>query len=320
MRHVPLATLTTAFALGISLAMTGCPSRPDPLAEAQDTRPGAAPRAAASAPAADSDEEWMARLDTIAWQDADRHAVQELSDAVKGNEALREAVLQRYRRASDRAAKAALRMALAADPVPALVQQATAWAREGNPSEQADGLWLLAEIGPTEQTAALARRAVMQGQDPGLLMGALVALKPPEMPPPQEIPPVVARLRVLAQHDDPLVRALSVQKMAEWDRPRHSSPATIMKALGDRDPQVRQSAVVAVDMAALRTSDVKVRLLKLLDNPSEDLQVREAAAWVLEPFSLTPVEYATYRRNLHEVIRLLDETAQAGAQAQGARR
>lgn len=321
MRNASLPVPAAVFALIFSLTMAGCPSHPDRPAGPENASAEPASEAVASGPGAGSDEAWMARLNSTAWETANNETVQELGDAVKHSGSLREAVLQRYCAESDHAAKAALRMALAADPAPSLVEQATAWAKAGNPSEQADGLWLLAEIGPTEQTAALAWQALMKAGDPELLAAALAALKPPEMPPPEEIPPVVARLRVLAQHDDPLVRSLSIQTMAEWDRPHRSAPETIMTALEDPDVQVRESAIVATGMAALRTSDVKTRLLKMLDNEAEDLRVREAAVWVLKPFSLTRAEYETYQRGRHDVMRLLNGTGKANnTEAQASRR
>jgi hypothetical protein len=321
MRKFPLVALAAVLALGAGLAITGRQgSEPGSIrtSGAASHAPGTARQAAvASEPSAGSDEAWLAKLNATAWQDANRQTVLELSEALTRSESLREAVLQRYRSERDRVAKAALRMALAADPAPSVARKATAWAQDGNASEQADGLWLLAEIGPADHTAALARRALMaKGQGPELLMGALVALKPPEMPPPDEIPPVVARLKELSWHGDPLVRALSVQKMAEWDRLRHTVPGTIMRALGDADSQVRQSAAVAVDMAALRTVDIKTRLLELLGNRAEDPQVREAAAWVLDPFPLTRSEYEVYRRGRHDVVQWLNRSSNAGTQAQ----
>lgn len=321
MRKFPLVALAAVLALGAGLAITGRQfSQPGDarMSGAASHAPDTGRRAAAaSGPSAGNDEAWLEKLNTTAWQDASRQTVLELSDALARSEPLREAVLLRYRSERDRVAKAALRMALAADPAPSVAQKATAWAQGGNASEQADGLWLLAEIGPADHTAALARRALMvKTQGPELLMGALVALKPPETPPPEEIPPVVARLKELSRHDDPLVRALSVQKMAEWDRLRHTVPGTIMRALGDPDPQVRQSAAVAVDMAALRTADIKTRLLELLGNRAEDPQVREAAAWVLDPFPLTRSEYEVYRRGRHDVVQWLNRGPDAGTQAQ----
>lgn len=308
MRQFTLIALAVAASVGICIVVAG-PWIGGYLAVEQNGRPNTTSQltaGAASGPSADEANDWLTRLNTIQWQDASREVLQSLMIAIKSSEMLREATLLRYRNESNLKTKAILRQVLAsnASATPDLKATATTWAQDGDASVRADGFWLLAEIGPTNQTSALARHAIASESEPAPLVGALAALKPPGMPPPDEVPPVVARLQVLARHDAPLVRALSIQKLAEWDRSRQVVMAVILNALADQDAEVRRAAVVAVDIAALRSPDIKAHLLKLLGDEAEETQVREAVAWVLEPFALARDEYEVYQRGLRSVLRL----------------
>lgn len=242
-----------------------------------------------------SDAAWLDRAGRIDWEAPDNATVQPLAAAVAARPSLRTAVLQRYRQEQRPAAKAGLRLVLAAGgESPELIAAALQLAQDADGSARADGFRLLAEFNPREDAYVLARRALVEERDPAALAAALMCLRPMDVPPPQEVQLVLQRLQALNTHPSPMVRGHSVQKLADWDRSQAAVAKAVGQALSDPDAEVREAAVGAVAIASLRSAPIKRAVLGMLADASEDFKVREAALLVSEQFALTQDEYATY--------------------------
>jgi hypothetical protein len=256
--------------------------------------PGAT--ASAALPQALNVDEWQARLETINWERPDGGRLAELQQALVVDSKLREAVLNAYRAKTDPRVRSVLRRMLTADAAPEMIARATEMVKSRDKQDRATGFELMAELPPTNESTALAKRALTEEQDPSVLAAVLLTLRPRVPPSPHEIAEMVPRFRKLVGHDAILVRAHSVQLIAEWDKAGETAESVAAQAFADSAPLVRQAAVGAVMIGQFRSERVKRGLLDIIRNPIEDMQTRFGAQQALERFDMSTEEYETFMR------------------------
>lgn len=268
-----------------------------PVKVSQQVHVGTAPAKAMSA------EEWAAKLDAINWQNPDAAVLDALRPALGSNSGLRDKLVQRYRSATDPMAKARMRQAIATIAAPDVVALALTMAKAADAGARADGFGLLAEFPPTEEAYALAKFALTHEAEPHALAAAVLALRPALIPPIGEERVVMPQLLALVQHPSPMVRAYSVQKVAEWERLGQAAAGTTLRALTDSESIVRQAGVGAVMIGAFRTNDIKLALMKIVRNSDEGVDIRGPALNALTRFALTDAERAVYLAVSDELMR-----------------
>ena len=87
-------------------------------------------------------------------------------------------------------------------------------------------------------------------------------------------------------------RSASVQALAGWDHANRHIANDVLRLLADPDPEVRIAAIGASSIASLKSDPIKKRLLGLLNDPSQMLDVRSVALMNLDRFAFTPDEHA----------------------------
>jgi hypothetical protein len=133
-----------------------------------------------------------------------------------------------------------------------------------------------------------------------MLVAALPALQRQDIPPPAQVARLTARLHQLTWHTDARVRALAVQRLAEWDRNLRHAEADILRLTTDADADVRMAAVGAISLTRATSPRLKQRLLQLMGDPQQHPDVRFAAQMNLTHFDLDEREHAAYERAVHE--------------------
>lgn len=239
-------------------------------------------------------EQWLARFEAIDWNRPDGARLGELQQALGSNSALRNRVLSLYRETSDLQRRGVLRRMLTADASPEVGGYALKMAAGTDVRDRAAGFELLAGLPPTGESTALVKRALESERDAAALAAVLLALQPRVPPSPAEIADMVPRFLKLVRHESALVRAHSIQLVAEWDRGGKTAEPVIAEALSDPAPLVRQAAVGAIMVGQIRSDRLKSGLLHTVGNSAEELQTRFGAQHALERFDLSAEEHKAY--------------------------
>lgn len=297
MRRFLSITLLSGAAIGFALGFVAAQThmglawiakvRPQPMAESQAL---GAPNSVSDK--ALSNDEWLAKIGAINWNEPDGKELMALQVAMADNAAVRDMLLQRFRAEQEPVSKTMLRNALIANTNPDMVATALQLARSKDANESADGFLLLAELAPSDAAYALAKSKMVGATDPDVIATAVVALRPVDVPTIEEEQVLVARLLALVQLEAPMVRVHSVQKLVELERHGSASMDVVLRALSDSDGEVRQAAVGAVMIGSLRSDPIRKALMVIVRNEMEDVQTRGAALFALDRFGLTNEERA----------------------------
>ncbi len=297
MRSVPFTYVIVACAMGFAGGIAGLHLASLPPQRPASTHPEPLPVHRSPSELSDAPpHDWLATLDTLEWGDARGQAwLDALQVALRDDGQLRSAVVQRYLAAATPELKSGLQLALVGRPAADLPQTAVALAQDANPGTRVDGWGLLTELPPTLPAYNLARQTLLSSeQDPGVLAGALQTLRHPVLPPPQDRHVIMPRLLPLTRSDAPMVRAHSVQLLADWDLRGRLAQPVVLQALADSHAVVRQAAVGAVMIGSLRSAELKRALFAILLRDEEDPRIRATALQALERFDLDAADYRTY--------------------------
>jgi hypothetical protein len=249
--------------------------------------------------------EWMAMARGLSAPGSDRALDGPMARALASDTALFTTVVEEYGRAEDRLFRATLRELIVASARPDLSQAGTALTRGALGLQRGAGFELLARLRPTPESYALAMRAVLDDTDPTALAGALMALRPPDLPSNADAKQLLPRFIALAHHADALVRAHAVQQLSDWDKATEQATPIVLGALSDAERVVREAAVGAVMIGGLRSEDLKGALLRVAGNPGEDQTIRGSALFALRRFALADAEQVQYRAGQDEVDRFV---------------
>ena len=250
-----------------------------------------------------SGEEWLARLSTASWKDLGTSDRQEWTHAAAQSKPLRAELIRRYAKERDKDEGIALRDALAEISTPDVVAAALQLADSSTAAERAAGLRLLVRFPPNLKAYEIARRLLPVERDPAVLAGALMNLRPEELPSSSESRAMVAQIVSFIHHADPMVRAHSIQMLAEWDKEGAVAAPAVLEALSAPDPLVRQAAVGAVMVGQLRSEALKKAMVKLLSRPGEDIVTKGGVLQALERFPLSDEEHAVFLSTQRELER-----------------
>ena len=154
---------------------------------------------------------------------------------------------------------------------------------------------MLQSVAPgASDTRALVKHSLATEQSPEVLVQALAALQSGAAEP-EEADQIVAQLKSLSQHADPAVRRQSITQLGQWDKTGEGAER-LTQALADRAPEMRSAAIFAIAQTGVRSESVKTALMGVVNNPQEGRDVRGSALQVLERFSLSEEEYASYTK------------------------
>lgn len=246
-------------------------------------------------------EAWLAGFEAINWERPDGARLAELQKALATDPSLHGTVLNAYRTKTDPRMRNVLRRMLTADASPELAARAVEMATSDDLLDRTTGFELMSELPPSGESTVLAKRALGQEHDAAVLAAVLLALRPRIPPSPHDIQQMLPRFQKLLDHESALVRAHSVQLIAEWDRAGATAERTTARALTDEATLVRQAAVGAVMIGQLRSAPVKAGLLAAVQNSEEEIQTRFAAHQALERFDLSAEEYENFMRARRDI-------------------
>jgi hypothetical protein len=216
---------------------------------------------------------------------------------------VRQDLMHRYEVSDERGRKAAV-FVLSQLRKPDVIDFATQLATATNTSQRRDGFELLGEFamfrglpgGRSDEIHALVSHTLQTEQDPALLSQAIRALGQPEDAPPAETQATLQQLGTLAQNSDPDVRAQSLHAIVQWDKTGQVAEGAVYQALSDAQPDVRATALSAINNNPLRSDRIKSALLAMIANVNESADVKDDALNVLQRFPLTQAEYASYHQ------------------------
>lgn len=201
-------------------------------------------------------------------------------------------LLNRYGAQQTAQERALLKAVLSTIQTPDVIAFSTRLAGSNNMAERKYGFELLQSVAPdAAETRSLVQRTLHSEQSPEVLLQALATLQS-TVAEPEEADTMVAQLQTLAQHADPAVRSISIQKLAQWDK-KGESVERLAQALSDRAPEVRQAAIFAVAQGGVRSEAAKAALIAMVNNAQETRDIRGSALQALERFSLSKQEYAS---------------------------
>ena len=210
-------------------------------------------------------------------------------------------LVNRYHPGQSAQALELLKSVLSTVQTPEVIAFSTRLAGSSNAAERKYGFEMLQSVAPdAAETRNLVKRTLATEQSPEVLVQALGTLQTATAEP-EEAATMVAQLKTLSQHLDPAVRSLSIQQLGQWDK-KGEGAERLVQALGDRAPEVRQAAIFAIAQSGARTDATKAALMGLVNNAQESRDVRGSALQVLERFSLSKEEYASFaqvRSQLH---------------------
>lgn len=279
----------------VSAAATPAPAPTAPLKQFGDAwspLPAAAPVAALRKDAS-VDELWSRALAPQGTQDTGYDAEDRLRQLAQSNPVALRSLLQRYDSAPTPQARALLKSVLATVQAPDVVAFSNRLANSSNTADRKYGFELLQNLAPdAPETRSLVRHALANEQSPEVLVQALDALRPGAVDP-DETALVVTQLKSLVQHADPAVRSQSITQLGQWDK-KGEGADSLSLALADRAPEVRSAAVFAIAQTGVRSDAVKAALMGLVNNAQENKDVRGSAMQVLERFSLSKEDLASF--------------------------
>ena len=185
-----------------------------------------------------------------------------------------------------------LKSVLSTIPTAEVIAFSARLAASSNLAERKYGFEMLQSVAfDSAETRSLVKRTLQTEQSPEVLVQALGTLQSAAAEP-EEADLMVAQLQTLAQHADPTVRSLAIQKLGQWDK-KGEGAERLSQALSDRAPEVRTAAIFAISQANVRSDGVKATLMAMVNNTQESRDVRGSALQALERFSLTKEEYAS---------------------------
>jgi hypothetical protein len=222
-------------------------------------------------------------------------AEDKLRKLVQTNPVALRSLLQRYDGALTPQARELLKSVLSTVQAPDVIAFSTRLANSSNIAERKYGFEMLQSVAPdSSDTRTLIRRSLATEQSPEVLVPALAALQAGAAEP-EDADQIIAQLKSLSQHADPAVRRQSITQLGQWDK-KGEGADRLTQALADHAPEVRSAAIFAIAQTGVRSEAVKVGLMGVLNNPQESKDVRGSALQVLERFSLSKEEYASYTR------------------------
>ena len=112
---------------------------------------------------------------------------------------------------------------------------------------------------------------------------------------------VIKSLRVLSQNEDARVRQNSLLQLAQRDE-SSSSELIFLRALNDKNQEVRQTAIFAIARAS-QSEAAKQALLQISLNANESTRIRASAAQGLSSFRLSSTEAAALAQLQPELLR-----------------
>lgn len=302
-----LGSAAVSFGLGFALAWSMRAPAPEAAIAAVAMPPPAASLAAPSRPAvwagtgvagasalpanAGVDELWARALAPQDGYDAEDR----LRKLAQSNPVALRSLLQRYDSTQAAPARDLLKSILSTVQAPDVVAFSTRLAASSNAAERKFGFEMLQSVAPdSPEVRSIARRTLATEQSPEVLVQALAALKAGATEP-EESDQIVAQLKSLAQHADASVRSQSIAQLAQWDK-KGEGAERLSQALADPAPEVRQAAIFAIAQSGVRSETVKAALMGLMNNPQESREVRGSALQVLERFSLSKEEVASFHQ------------------------
>jgi hypothetical protein len=304
-----LGGVAVSFALGFGLAwqmrtpapeapatVALAPPPPAPLA-ATVAAPVPLPTAASLNQDASADALWaLALLPQGGYEAEDR-----LRRLAQSNPLVVRSLLGRYSSMQPAPSRELLKSILSTVQTPEVIAFASHLAASSNTADRQFGFALLQSVAPNAaETRSLARRSLASEQSPAVLVQALDALQASAAEP-EESALVVAQLKTLAQHADPSVRSRSLAQLGQWDK-KGDSADSLVQALHDSAPDVRQAAIFAIAQAGVRTDGTRAALMGLAANTGESKDVRGSALQALERFSLSKDEYASFAQARRQVL------------------
>lgn len=201
-------------------------------------------------------------------------------------------LLNRYSASQAPQERELLKSLLSTIPTAEVIAFSTRLAASSSPAERKYGFEMLQSVAPdSAETRSLVKRTLQTEQSPEVLVQALGTLQSAAAEP-EDAELMVAQLQTLAQHADPAVRSLAIQKLGHWDK-KGEGAEQLSQALSDRAPEVRQAAIFAISQANVRSDGVKATLMAMVNNAQESRDVRGSALQALERFSLSKEEYAS---------------------------
>lgn len=300
-----LASVAVSFGLGFGLAWTMRapvaesaapvvavqPPAPSPAAPGNAVQWAGTGAAAAPPANASVDQLWAMALAPQDGYDAEDR----LRKLAQTNPVALRTLLQRYDSAQTPQARELLKSILSTVQAPDVIAFSTRLANSSNAAERKYGFEMLQSVAPdSPEVRSIARRALASEQSPEVLVQALAALKSGAAEP-EESDQVVAQLKSLSQHADAAVRSQSIAQLGQWDK-KGEGAERLTQALADSAPDVRQAAIFAIAQTGVKSESVKAALMALMNNPQESKEVRGSAVQVLERFSLSKEEYASFHQ------------------------
>lgn len=287
-------------------AQAPSPGRPASMDQFADVwgRPGQVPVSPVStlSRSATVDELWAKALAPQDQQQSGYEAEDKLRKLAQTDPTALRNLLHRYDGALTPQARELLKSVLSTVQTPEVISFSTRLATSANMLERKYGFEMLQSLAPdSSEVRSLVKRTLATEQSPEVLVQALATLKSGAVEP-EESELIVAQLKSLSQHADPAVRSQSIMQLGQWDK-KGQGQDSLSQALDDRAPEVRQAAIFAIAQTGVRSDPVKAALMGMINNTQESKDVRGSALQVLERFSLSKEEYASF--------------AQARAQMQG---
>ena len=180
-------------------------------------------------------------------------------------------------------------------------------------TQRKDGLSMLQNLsGDLPEVHPIILQTLSGDKAPEVIMLALAALKPPASAenntsqtsvPARDAAAIVAQLQKLTRNADPNVRLQSILQLAQWDK-ADGSQEQWSQALADQSPQVRQAAVTAIVQSGTQSDTVKAALIVMANNPNESKDARGNALQVLEGFTLSKDEAASFSQLRSQILGL----------------
>lgn len=239
------------------------------------------------------EELWTRALAPQDKQDGGYEAEDRLRKLVQSNPVALRELLQRYNGALTPQGRELLKSVLSTVQTPEVIAFASRLAGSVDTAERKYGFALLQGLDPdSPEVRGLVKRTLATEQSPEVLVQVLAALRAGAAGP-EESEQIVALLKSLSQHADPAVRRQSIAQLGQWDK-QGEGAERLSQALADSSLEVRSAAVFAIAQTGVRTDAVKAALMGMVNNTQESKDVRGSAMQVLERFSLSKEEYASF--------------------------
>lgn len=204
-------------------------------------------------------------------------------------------LIQRYDTERDQNTRDTIKGIIASIPKQEAKAFVTRLATSNDPAQRKEGYELLKQSGPDSPEARnLLKQALATEQSPTALAQAVAAMRP-VMVEPAESAAIVGQLKNLTTHADPTVRSQSLLQLGQWDR-SGANQDSLAAGLNDTAPEVRQAAIFAIAQSGARSDNLKSALLAMASNPGETKENKGSALQILERFSLSKDEYASFTK------------------------